>query len=240
MEYLCLEPSLVVVGRSIGELMREEIHTGKPITDIVDEEATRAFQKLLAGLRDQHEEELEKALANVKRIIGSEKRRRNRHKWQKGILVKRLESWQKSLKKPGLVNLRSKPDSTIIRLLAEWYRAEYVRDQALRDKAPRNGAAALALAPGVYSHAISALDALALDWLARGGLDGAKPERISNDFFDLDYVVSATFGSGLLTRDQRAKRVYKYLMKALERRYSKIQTASKTAKKKKAKPLADE
>ena len=238
LEYLCFEPSLVVVGRSIGEMMKEEILTGKPITNIMDKEGTKAFQNLLSELRDNDEDGLEKALANVKRIIGNEKRKRNIHKWKKAIVTKRRDSWQKSLPKSYLAILRSNPDKTVVRLLADLGRAAFIREQAMRDKCSGDAACALAVTPGVYSHAISALDALALDWLAKGGLDGVKPESITNDWFDMDYIVTATFCSGLLTKDKRVKRTYKALTKALERRYCKIDTALKRAREKQATSLA--
>lgn len=50
--------------------------------------------------------------------------------------------------------------------------------------------------------------ALAIDWLARGGLEQASPETLANDVADSMNVAFATYFDGLLTTDARAKRVY--------------------------------
>jgi hypothetical protein len=47
------------------------------------------------------------------------------------------------------------------------------------------------------------LAALALDWLAQGGLAGAKADKITNDFHDLDYIGTASFCVDLVTDDRR-------------------------------------
>lgn len=82
----------------------------------------------------------------------------------------------------------------------------------------------LTVGPSVYGHTVYALAALALDWLARGGLDGIDPGKITNDFFDLDYCVTATFCCDLVTQDQRAGRIYSSLIKAFKDRAKLIET----------------
>jgi hypothetical protein len=77
---------------------------------------------------------------------------------------------------------------------------------------------ALTVGPSIYGHTVYALAALALDWLAQGGLEGLDPEKITNDIFDLDYTVTATYCCDLVTADGRAMRVYSGLMKAFQER----------------------
>ena len=49
---------------------------------------------------------------------------------------------------------------------------------------------------------------LALDWVARGGGENAKPEKHRNDLIDSIFVTFATYFDGFMTCDARASRVY--------------------------------
>ena len=49
---------------------------------------------------------------------------------------------------------------------------------------------------------------LALDWVARGGAEDAKPEKHRNDLIDSIFVTFATYFDGFMTSDARASRVY--------------------------------
>ena len=49
--------------------------------------------------------------------------------------------------------------------------------------------------------------ALALDWLAKGGFESARPERFSNDMCDIEYGMLGAMSWCLVTDDGRVKRV---------------------------------
>jgi hypothetical protein len=66
--------------------------------------------------------------------------------------------------------------------------------------------------------------------LARGSLDGIEPGKTTNDFSDLDYTVSATFCSDLVTADGRANRIDSALLKAFEQRAQLIEAAAQQEK----------
>jgi hypothetical protein len=223
LEEVCREPELIVAGRSIGEMMREEIQTGKPITDVVDTEVTLRFQRLLTELRDGDDVRVNLALKEVARFIEGEKRLREQHPANKSIVTSLREVWQKSLPEADLKLLRKPDEATFIRILAELETAAIVFQAAKGDGCSDETAYALTVGPSVYGHTVYALAALALDWLARGGLDGIDPGKITNDFFDLDYTVTATFCADLVTDDVRAARIYSALLKAFERRAQTIE-----------------
>lgn len=51
---------------------------------------------------------------------------------------------------------------------------------------------------------------LALHWAAFGGLPDAKPNTVRNDLIDLQVATCATYFDGLLTNDQRLRRIHRY------------------------------
>ena len=45
-------------------------------------------------------------------------------------------------------------------------------------------------------------------WEENGGFDAAKEERITNDYADQDYILTATFFDGFLSKDKNAEEAY--------------------------------
>lgn len=224
LEEVCREPGLVVAGRSVSEMMREEMQTGSPVMEVMDAEVTPRFQQLLTELRGGDDKRMNLALKGVAGLIDKEKWLRERHPANKAIVTSLREFWKKSLPQADLKPLRKQDEATFIRILAELETAAIVFQAAKGNGCSDESAYALTVNPSVYGHTVYALAALALDWLARGGLEAIDPGKITNDFFDLDYTVTATFGSDLVTEDERATRIYSALLKAFERRTQIIET----------------
>lgn len=218
LEEVCREPELFVAGRSIGEMMKSEIKTGTTVTNIVDEEVTQRFQRLLSELRGGNDKRMNQALSEIAKFIEAEKQLREQHSVNKSIVTYLRNAWQNSLPDEDLKLLRRPDSDTFIRILAEFNTASIVYQAAKNDGCSEETAFALTLGPSVYGHTVYALAALALDWLSLGGLDGTDPVKVTNDFFDLDYIVTATYCKELITEDQRAKRIFAALEKAFERR----------------------
>lgn len=63
----------------------------------------------------------------------------------------------------------------------------------------------------LFRHAISSY-ALMLDWFAQGGFETVNVKRFRNDMIDSIYVAYSTFFDGLLTRDEKMKRVRRSTM----------------------------
>jgi hypothetical protein len=49
---------------------------------------------------------------------------------------------------------------------------------------------------------------LNLNWLEQGGFDNVKPEIITNDYMDHDYILTATFFDNFLSLDKKAISAY--------------------------------
>jgi len=222
LENLCAEPDLCFSGRSLGQMMREEIKTGQPMQNVVDESVTPWFRLLLEGLRRGNDERMNRALAEVARSIDREKQLREQHGANKTIVVALQDHLQNTLPAAELKHLHRRDEETIVRILAEMETAALIFQAAKSDGCSDETALALTRGPSVYGHLVYSLAGLALDWLAQSGLCTADPARITNDFHDLDYICTATFCSDLATEDKRAARIYSALTKALEQRFQRI------------------
>lgn len=60
----------------------------------------------------------------------------------------------------------------------------------------------------LFRHSVATL-VWSLDWIARGGADNVRPDRLRNDVIDVIFATYATFFDGLLSSDERAQRVYR-------------------------------
>jgi len=219
LEHLCTQPELVFAGRSLGKMMAHEISTGQPLQDVVDHEVTLQFRQMLSGLQVGNDARMKRALSKIARIIDTEKALRERHDENKSIVLKLRDHWKKSLPDADLKSLRNDNRETFVRILAELETAAIVFEAAKHDGCTDASASVLTLGPSVYGHVVLGLAALALDWLAQGGIDGIAPEKITNDYHDLDYICTASFCTDLVTEDRRANRIYSGMIEALERRW---------------------
>jgi hypothetical protein len=55
-----------------------------------------------------------------------------------------------------------------------------------------------------------------LDWISMGGPKGVKAEKIRNDIVDVSFATFATYFDGLLSMDEKARRIYQQAAIVLE------------------------
>lgn len=60
----------------------------------------------------------------------------------------------------------------------------------------------LTFAPSISAAFLSGLMLIALRWLARGGFEGVRSEKITNDLYDLEYSVLGSLCTEMLTEDK--------------------------------------
>ena len=53
---------------------------------------------------------------------------------------------------------------------------------------------------------------LGINWIADGGLNNLKPEKMRNDMVDMNYVAYATYFDGLMSNDNKAMQIYSVAM----------------------------
>lgn len=69
----------------------------------------------------------------------------------------------------------------------------------------------------LFRHSVSTF-VWALDWVAQGGADGVRADRMRNDIVDVIFATYATYFDGLLSNDEKAQRIYrsaKFILSAL-------------------------
>jgi hypothetical protein len=59
----------------------------------------------------------------------------------------------------------------------------------------------------LFRHAVCTF-VWSLDWIAQGGADNVRADRLRNDLVDVIFSTYATYFDGLLSRDEKALRVY--------------------------------
>lgn len=60
----------------------------------------------------------------------------------------------------------------------------------------------------LFRHSVSTF-VWALDWIARGGADTVRADRMRNDVIDVIFATYATFFDGLFSNDEKAQRIYR-------------------------------
>jgi hypothetical protein len=130
---------------------------------------------LLAELKTGDDTQINKALTKLLGIIDKEKRLREQHAANKGIVTSLRDHWKETLPESDLKQLRKQNEETVVRLLTEIETAAIVFLAANRDGCSDETATALIVGPSVYGHMIYALAALALDWANVGSLRTTNP-----------------------------------------------------------------
>lgn len=59
----------------------------------------------------------------------------------------------------------------------------------------------------LFRHAIMSF-VWSLEWIAQGGADNLRPDKMRNDLVDLIFATYATYFDGLLSNDKKANRIY--------------------------------
>ncbi len=219
---LSANPSLVFAGRSTGQMMKEEILTGKPAQDIVDRDVTNILRDTLKDLKGGDDRRLRDTVGRVLGIIEEEKERRERNVSNKLLLQQLVDHWERILDSDTIEAITLGEPGEVIRTLSSLETAATVYHAAMNDGCSDEVATVLALGPSMYGFSVYSLLGISLDWLAAGSLKDASPEVISEDLTGLDYTCTAMYCTGLVTKTERVSRVFGYLVESLERRWETI------------------
>jgi len=210
---------LVVVGRKISHVWNEEILQGVPSIDVVDDGGTTRFRELLrqieagdaTGLRQIIDgpgwSSMEASLDNW-----------SHHEQFKAMIKTFRDALQPSLTEATVKDLRTNSDDAIARWLESVDGMSFVFQGIQSRGVKAEAALGLAARPSVIGAFISGMAALALYWIAFGGLESAKPEIITNDIVDLEYGVIGALSDSLLTSDRRLKAIHHAIKRGLDGR----------------------
>jgi len=223
LKHLSHNAQLVSAGRSIGEMMSEEVESGVPVRDIIDHAVTSQNRLVLIELKNNKDSLAEKTFHQLDSYIDQEINRREHPETNESIVTILLNQWSQTLPPSDVKLLRLHDESVFLRIMAEWETASVVFHAAKNDGCTDEAALALTLGPSVYGHMVYGLMALALDRLAESGQETSNFTEATDKLYCLDYICSATFCADFITQDKRAKRLYSLLTKVFQRRAEMVQ-----------------
>lgn len=114
---------------------------------------------------------------------------------------------KKELTEPVVKQLRRDPESELATWMSSVHGVRFVYQGIKSKGADDVSALRLAALPSVVGGFITSLALVALNWLALGGIESAKPEKVTNDLHDVEYSVLGSISADLLTTDERRKAI---------------------------------
>lgn len=217
--HLAEAPELVSVALGFGELMRAERDTGEPVEDLIDYQVTRIFRDMLGELRSgQSGPVLALARAQIENAQDLAARQQLRHEHNKTVLKHLVDAWKVELSQDEIKGLGRDP-SKCVGLCASVSMTRTCVIGLSNGGYSDNAARRLSAEPSVSGYWTVTLSALALNWLVAGGLDSLRPEKATNDFVDIDYVVSGVLGCALFSREARLNQLYEMMCAVAEARW---------------------
>ncbi len=201
---------LVVAGRKISDVWNEEISQGVPSINVVDHGATTHFRTLLRMIEDDDAT----GLCQIIDGPGWHSMQATLDTWShpeqfKAMVHAVRDGIQRTLADVTIRNLRQDPEGAIALWLESTDGITFVFQCIQSRGADAEAALQLANRPSVVGAFSSGLAALALYWIAFGGLESAKPEDITNDIVDLEYGTLGALSDSLLTSDGRLKVIHR-------------------------------
>jgi len=212
---LSLAPELVILGRPIPELLREEKQTGRPIAEPVhDAELTGFLQQLLKDFRKQQGPALDRFWASVPSAREAMRADYLNDPRNKQRIVEFVGVWRQILGRRERSEMAQDASTQAYALARpEW--SDRLRGEMISAGYSQEAARDLASPAGATYRVLLAMGCVALRWFLRGGIEGAGPELLTNDLVDADYAVTASYCAGLVTCDKDHSALHALLRNAL-------------------------
>jgi hypothetical protein len=200
-------------------MLDEERLTGQPCRTLVEQEATILFRQLLDDLAHEDFSRLNEMVDGpIRRLMpkslaiwnDSEQHRQ----WIGGI----RNGLQSTMSNESLSKLRNKPDVGLVEWLSSDDAIRFVFQGINSQLANDVVSLCLASSASVSASFTSGFLAVAIYWLAFGGLDEAAPEKSTNDLLDIEYATLGSLSVSLLTNDKRLNTIYQAMSTAASER----------------------
>lgn len=221
---LAKKPNYLIVGKCTGELMREEIKTGEPCTDVVDHDVTKQFLRFLNEIRNGSSPTLSLLRRTVPDAVASQKSQLLDHKQNKATVLNLVRTWQEELSSEEIKILRSKDkdasayNHTFRGLLAGPVMVKTCATALSGAGYPELTANLLSITQSVSSHLFLCMAGLALKWLGQGGLDSMPEEKVTNEVVDLEYIIFASLSKGIVSKERDVNEMYNHIVAIAESR----------------------
>jgi hypothetical protein len=221
-------PAQVSVSLGVGELMRRELQSGVPTTDIVDAEVTPQFRGLMLDLQRGRGPVLDQ----TRQLISAAQAQTQQHQLNgpvnKGRVVRMIGVLKSLLSSAELAALRrhgtSETDGAEGQAIVDGILSAPALIGAVTENLAKDGLAPadvlerLAVGPSVLAHTWLSAAALALDWISSDGFSGAAESKFTNDQCDMDNAVLGLTCAEFITDDRKARRIFGDLQRAVATR----------------------
>lgn len=228
---LAEEPQKIKVALGFGEIMRKEKKDQSPIDEIEDKLVTPRWQALLSEIKNGDGPEIVSARKN---IFGAQNLAQSQflnHTWNKDVFVNLYNAWRQTLSRKDINDIRN--DSTneqAIELISSLSMTKTVELGLENAGYERECAQVLAGTQSISSFWITTLATSALDWLVKNGLENADPEKITNDYIDIDYIVLGIVSMGLFSGETKVNELYNLMQIIADRKWKWLQDLYKRYK----------
>jgi len=211
---LCRYPELVAVSQKLTKIMCQEIACGRPAEALIDDDGTHRFGELLRKMASGDDSDLRAMIDGpvkslVRRTSSTDSAR------HKSLILALRGQLSAMMTEETLGRLRRAPEAELATWLTSVDGIRFVFQWITHNGACAEFAFALSSGPSVSAAFASSLAAVAVYWLAFGGLESAPPEKVTNDLHDAEYAVLGSISVELLTGDSRLRRIDEALRKAL-------------------------
>jgi len=195
---------MVVVSSKMTDMMSIEVDSGHPMRDVVDQGASELFRDLLGDLGSGRLSSLGQLVAGpvAEKMPASLAIWSDFEQHRTQILAMR-DLLKNELTEPVVKQLRRDPESELAAWMSSVHGVRFVYQGIKSKGADDVSALRLAALPSILGGFITSLALVALNWLALGGLESAKPEKVTNDLHDIEYSVLGSISADLLTSDNR-------------------------------------
>ena len=205
-------PRRVHVSISIGVAIKREIREKRSSNGgLIDREVTKWFRELLNEVAADVEGEKTKVIAD--RILAI----------QQQVAIDELDHVSNKLRLEKIMSTLEPPvlSKGTIKRLRSGKITEHERREIISTAAPfvleiffqqadfleNKKKSFLKQKPAILRYTYSRLW-LCLSWIARGGFEAAKGTTITNDVIDQEYVITATFFDGILSKEKRVSEAF--------------------------------
>lgn len=210
---------LVVAGRKITEILRDEIKIGIPCVDVTDHGATNIFRRVLHQIAVGDESGVRDLIDGpVTRLMPESLTHWSNHDLNKSMILTIRDSLKSSLAIATIKNLRNHKVDAMIDWLSSVDGVKFVLQGIQSRGASSETALRLAVEPSAVGGFVSGMVSMGLYWLAFNGLDSAKSKALTNDLHDLEYAVLGSLSNSLLSKDKRLNTIHQAIRGGTEGR----------------------
>lgn len=215
----------VSVSRKLSAMLSEELNAGRPCERIVDSHATEETRSILRSLAGDDDSPLRSLIDGpVAEMMPASLDEWSNHEQHKNLILTMVRLLKSEMTDEEVRQLRGDPVnklgewlSTIngIRFVFQWLKSCKVNDES---------ALLLCTKPSVSASFATGLAAIAIYWLAFGGIEGKDASDITNDLHDMECSVLGSLSVGLVAEDKRLNRIAEAVSAAVQQQQNEIAT----------------